>query len=497
MTKLTCLTLSEAQKGLRAKHFSAVELTQAFIQRMAEKRDLNAYITETPDHALKQANVSDQLLAKGEGRLLEGLPLGIKDLFCTRGIRTTAGSKILGNFLPPYESTVTDNLLKAGAVFLGKTNMDEFAMGSANVTSAFGPSINPWRSDTAPAKKLVPGGSSGGSAAAVAGHLALAATASDTGGSIRQPAAFCGLVGIKPTYGLCSRWGMVAFASSLDQAGPLTHTVLDAALMLKVMASYDPKDATSRQLDIPDYPTNLTPGVKGLRVGIAQEYSENLSPASQTLLQQGIDWLTQAGATIETISLKTTSYALPTYYILAPAEASSNLARYDGVRYGLQGEGKSLDELYENTRRLGFGEEVRRRILIGTYVLSAGYYDAYYLKAQKVRQLIASDFQDAFKKVDFLLTPTTPGGAFGVDERPSDPVTMYLNDIFTVTVNLAGLPAISIPAGFTDDGLPLGLQLIGPALSEQRLLNAAAVIEEAAAFRQSKKVQQLGENYVG
>ncbi len=329
---------------------------------------------------------------------------------------------------------------------------------------------------------MVPGGSSGGSAAAVAARLALAATASDTGGSIRQPAAFTGLVGIKPTYGLCSRYGMVAFASSLDQAGPLTHTVRDAALMLQNMASYDEKDATSLRTDIPDYLTNLGPTTKGLRVGIAKEYMENLDDETQVLLQQGIDWLKEAGATIHHISLKTTPYALPTYYILAPAEASSNLARYDGVRYGVRVDGKTLDELYENTRREGFGEEVRRRIMIGTYVLSAGYYDAYYLKAQKVRKLITQDFENTFKEVDVILTPTTPSAAFAIDEKPSDPITMYLNDIFTVTVNLAGLPAISIPSSLNREGLPLGLQLIGPHLSEQLLFNVAAVIEEAADF---------------
>jgi aspartyl-tRNA(Asn)/glutamyl-tRNA(Gln) amidotransferase subunit A len=482
MTDLTALTLTQARKGLRKKDFSSVELTQAFLRRMESLRHLNAYITETPDQALQQAKTSDQKLSQNQTGLLEGLPLGIKDLFCTKGIRTTSGSKILENFVPPYESTVSENLLKEGAVFLGKTNMDEFAMGSANITSAFGPVISTWHPKSNLKKNLVPGGSSGGSSAAVAARLALAATASDTGGSIRQPAAFCGLVGIKPTYGLCSRWGMIAFASSLDQAGPLTHTVADAALMLQVMASYDQKDANSLNAPIPNYLENLTSNIKGLKVGIVQEYVENLNNEGQVLLQQGIDWLKQAGAVIYSISLKTTPYALPTYYIIAPAEASSNLERFDGVRYGQRIEGKTLDELYESTRREYLGEEVRRRILIGTYVLSAGYYDAYYTKAQKVRQLIAADFDQAFRQVDVLLTPTTPGAAFSVDEPPSDPVTMYLNDIYTVTVNLAGLPAISVPAGLTQDGLPLGLQLIGPALSEQTLFNAATVIEEASSF---------------
>jgi aspartyl-tRNA(Asn)/glutamyl-tRNA(Gln) amidotransferase subunit A len=485
---LTNLTLTQAKEALLKKECSAVELTQAFIQRMEDKRSLNAYITETPDLALAQAKEADINLAKGTARPLEGLPLGIKDLFCTKGVRTTAASRILEKFVPPYESTVTQNLLNAGAVFLGKTNMDEFAMGSANLTSAYGPCINPWRSKSEPSKKLVPGGSSGGSVAAVAGKMALAATASDTGGSIRQPAAFCGLVGIKPTYGLCSRFGMVAFASSLDQAGPVAHTVKDAALMLQVMASYDIKDATSLNVSIPNYADNIQTNIKGLRVGIAKEYVENLSGDMRDLFDKGVDWLRQAGATFHDVSLKTTSYALPAYYILAPAEASANLARYDGVRYGLRADGKTLDELYENTRRQYLGDEARRRLFIGTYVLSAGYYDAYYVHAQKVKKLIAQDFEQAFQQVDFLLTPTTPSAAFGLEDSPKDPVTMYLNDIYTVTVNLAELPAISVPAGLNSDGLPLGLQLIGPKLSEQRLLDVASVLEEAASFKQLSTV---------
>lgn len=481
-TQLTDLTLTEARDGLQSQQFSATDLTKAFIARMENSRSLNAYITETPELALKQAAESDARLAKKSGGLLEGLPLAIKDLFCTKGIRTTAASKILGDFIPQYESTVTQNLWNAGAVMLGKTNMDEFAMGSSNLTSAFGPVINPWHSQRHPEKDLVPGGSSGGSVAAVAAKTALAATASDTGGSIRQPAAFCGLVGIKPTYGLCSRRGMVAFASSLDQAGPVTHTVKDAALMLQVMSSYDPWDATSLQAEDYEYLSKITSDIKGLRVGIAQEYMENLPEDTARLVQQGIDWIKARGATIHEIKMPMTSYALPTYYILAPAEASSNLARYDGVRYGLRVPGETLDEMYENTRREGFGSEVRRRIMIGTYVLSAGYYDAYYLKAQKVRTLIAQDFIKAFNQVDVILTPTTVGSAFAINEKPTDPVTMYLQDIFTVTVNLAGLPGISIPAGLTEDGLPLGLQLIGPKLSEQRLFNAALALEECADF---------------
>lgn len=484
MTKseLTDLTLVEARQGLLNKEFSALDLTNAFMHQMEKNRHLNAYITETPEIAQRQAKESDARLAKGTQGPLEGLPLAIKDLFCTKGVQTTAASSILKNFVPGYESTVTANLWSAGAVMMGKTNMDEFAMGSANITSAFGPAINPWHSSKDPEKLLVPGGSSGGSVAAVAAKTALAATASDTGGSIRQPASFCGLVGIKPTYGLCSRRGMVAFASSLDQAGPVAHTIADAALMLQTMAGYDPWDATSINVPTPDYLSNLSSDIKGLRVGIAKEYMQNLPPDVESLMQKGIKWMTERGAIIHDISLPMTPYALPTYYIIAPAEASSNLARYDGVRYGLRENGATLDELYEQTRRSGFGAEVRRRIMIGTYVLSAGYYDAYYLKAQKIRTLIANDFKQAFEKIDVILTPTTPGAAFGLKDGPTDQVTMYLNDIFTVTVNLANLPGISIPAGLTSDGLPLGLQLIGPALSEQNLFNAGLALEESAEF---------------
>ncbi len=489
-TKLTELTLIEARDGLKNKDFSAVDLTQAFLDNMAQNQHLNAYITQTPDLALDQAKQSDSHLKQGTARPLEGLPLGIKDLFCTKDVRTTAGSKILENFVPSYESTVTQNLFDAGAVMLGKTNMDEFAMGSSNMTSYFGDCINPWREKNRPEKDLVPGGSSGGSAAAVAGKLCLAATASDTGGSIRQPAAYCGLVGIKPTYGLCSRRGMVAFASSLDQAGPLTHTVRDAALMLQTMVSYDPWDATSLSQPHYDFLGQLNQNVKGLRIGIPKEYLENLPATTAALVQQGIDWLKSCGATVQEVSLPMTPHALPTYYIIAPAEASSNLARYDGVRYGLRVEGKTLDELYENTRADGFGAEVQRRLMIGTYVLSAGYYDAYYLKAQRIRSLIAEDFKRVFKDVDLLLTPTTPGSAFAMDEKPTDPITMFLNDIFTVTVNLANLPGISIPAGLDEKGLPLGLQLIGPAMSEQSLLNASLALEECADF--TSQVHNLG-----
>jgi aspartyl-tRNA(Asn)/glutamyl-tRNA(Gln) amidotransferase subunit A len=456
---------------------------------MEAHRSLNAYILETPEIALQQAAESDKRLAAGEARHLEGLPLGVKDLFCTKGVRTTAGSRMLESFVPPYESTVTQNLWDEGAVHLGKTNMDEFAMGSSNMTSAFGNTINPWREQDRPEKPLTPGGSSGGSAAAVAGRLALATTGSDTGGSIRQPAAFCGIVGIKPTYGLCSRRGMIAFASSLDQAGPLTQTVRDAALMLEVMASYDPWDATSLNVKKTAYSANLTKDIQGLKIGLPKEYLENLKGDTAAMVQKGIEWLKSCGAIFSEVSLPTTSYALPTYYVIAPAEASSNLARYDGIRYGLRVPGETVDELYENTRHDGFGAEVKRRIMIGTYMLSAGYYDAYYLKAQRVRALIGQDFDRVFQNVDVLLTPTTPSSAFALDEKPTDPVDMYMNDVYTVTVNLPGLPGISVPVAIDQKGLPLGLQLIGPRLSEQNLLNAALALETCADF--SSQVKEL------
>ncbi len=481
------LSLSEARDQLKARKLSSTELTQAYITQMENTRDLNAYITETPEHALELAKQSDKRLAQGEARLLEGLPLAIKDLFCTKDFKTTAGSKILGEFIPPYESTVTQNLFNDGAVMLGKTNLDEFAMGSANLTSAFGPVINPWHPNNDATANVVPGGSSGGSAAAVAAASALAATGTDTGGSIRQPAAFCGIVGLKPTYGRCSRFGVVAFASSLDQAGPMTRTIRDAAIMVESMASYDRKDATSVDCPVPNYEAALTGNIKGLRVGIPQEYRhEKSNKDTETLWQQGTAWLKDAGAEIIDVSLPNTKYALPTYYILAPAEASSNLARYDGIRYGARIEGASLEELYETTRGEGFGAEVRRRIMIGTYVLSAGYYDAYYIKAQKVRRLITQDFHDVFAKVDVLLTPSTPTPAFSLDNPPTDPIEMYMNDVLTVPVNLAGLPAISVPAGLDSKGLPLGLQLIAPAFQEEILLNAGQIIEQAANFPQLK-----------
>ena len=422
-----------------------------------------------------------RVLAKGEGRDLEGVPLGIKDLFCTKGVQTTAASKILKGYVPQYESTVTSNLFGAGATMLGKLNLDEFAMGSANITSHFGNVKNPWKRKDG--KDLVPGGSSGGSAAAVAAHIVAGATGTDTGGSIRQPASLTGIVGLKPTYGRCSRWGIVAFASSLDQAGPMARDVRDAAILLKAMAGHDPKDSTSVPRPVPDYEKALTGNVKGLRFGIPKEYRIDGMPAEiEKLWQQGIEWLKAAGATPVEISLPHTKYALPTYYIIAPAEASSNLARYDGVRYGLRVPGNSLDEMYENTRAEGFGAEVRRRILIGTYVLSAGYYDAYYLKAQKVRTLIFQDFQKAWEQCDVILTPATPSAAFAIGENQDDPLAMYLQDVFTVPVNLAGLPGLSVPAGLSAEGLPLGLQLIGKPFDEETLLRVGGVVETAANF---------------
>jgi aspartyl-tRNA(Asn)/glutamyl-tRNA(Gln) amidotransferase subunit A len=481
MSGLTDLTIAEAREGLRAKSFSAAELTQAHLDAIeASNAALNAYVLPTPERALEMARASDAKLGTGEGGALEGIPLGIKDLFCTRDVRTTACSHILDGFTPTYESTVTANLWAEGAVMLGKLNNDEFAMGSSNETSFYGNVVNPWRREGSDAL-LVPGGSSGGSSAAVAARLCLGATATDTGGSIRQPAAFTGTVGLKPTYGRCSRWGIVAFASSLDQAGPITRTVRDAAIMLRAMASHDPKDTTSADLPVPDFEAAVGQGVKGLTVGIPKEYRvEGMAPEIEALWQQGISWLKEAGAEIKEVSLPHTKYALPSYYIVAPAEASSNLARYDGVRYGLREKGSDVISMYENTREAGFGAEVKRRILIGTYVLSAGYYDAYYLKAQKVRTLIKRDFDQAFETVDAILTPTTPGPAFAAGEKSGDPLEMYLNDIFTVTVNMAGLPGMSVPAGLSSEGTPLGLQLIGRAFDEETLFRTAQVIEDAA-----------------
>jgi aspartyl-tRNA(Asn)/glutamyl-tRNA(Gln) amidotransferase subunit A len=481
MADPTDLSIAEARGALLRKELSAEELASAHIGAIERANEaLNAFVLTTPERALESAKESDARLRKGEARPLEGIPLGIKDLFATKGVRTTACSHILEGFTPTYESTVTANLWAAGAVMLGKLNNDEFAMGSSNETSHYGSVVNPWRRKDSNAK-LVPGGSSGGSSAAVAARLCMGATATDTGGSIRQPAAVTGTVGIKPTYGRCSRWGIVAFASSLDQAGPIARNVHDAAILLKAMASHDPKDTTSVDAPVPDYEAAVNLGVKGLTVGIPKEYRvPGVAAEIDALWEQGVRWLEAAGAKINKVSLPHTKYALPSYYIVAPAEASSNLARYDGVRYGLREPGNDVISLYENTRSAGFGAEVKRRILIGTYVLSAGYYDAYYLKAQKVRSLIKHDFDAAFEEVDVILTPTTPSPAFALGEKSGDPVEMYLNDIFTVTVNMAGLPGMSVPAGLSSEGTPLGLQLIGRPFDEETLFRTARAIEEAA-----------------
>src|SRR5436305_3415632 len=493
MTDLTSLTLAEARERLRKKDITALELTDAHIGAVEAARALNAFVRETPDQARDMARTSDARLAKGEGGPLEGIPLGIKDLFCTKGVRTTAGSKILDEFTPTYESTVSANLWRDGAVMLGKLNNDEFAMGSSNETSCFGPVVNPWRrkgSNVGAARDgaiegahLVPGGSSGGSAAAVAAQLCLGATGTDTGGSIRQPASFAGIVGVKPTYGRCSRWGIVAYASSLDQAGPFARTVRDCALLLRSMAGPDAKDTTCVELPVPDYEQAAGASVKGMRIGIPKEYrTPGMASEIEDLWQRGAQWLKDAGADIVEVSLPHTKYALAAYYIVAPAEASSNLARYDGVRYGLCVPGRDVSDMYQNTRAAGFGKEVLRRIMIGTYVLSAVYYDAYYMRAQKVRTLIKRDFEQVFAAgVDAILAPATPSAAFGIGEKGGgDPVEMYLNDVFTVPVNLAGLPGISVPGGLSAEGLPLGLQLIGRPFGEEPLFSLASVIEEAA-----------------
>jgi aspartyl-tRNA(Asn)/glutamyl-tRNA(Gln) amidotransferase subunit A len=484
LTDLTKLTLAAARKGLADKAFSSTELTGAYLKAIeAANPKLNAYVAVTGEQAIAMAKASDSKLATGQGGSLEGIPLGIKDLFGTKGVHTQAASHILDGFKPEYESTVTANLWRDGAVMLGKLNMDEFAMGSSDETSYYGPVVNPWRSSGSNAQ-LVPGGSSGGSASAVSAWLCAGATATDTGGSIRQPAAFTGTVGIKPTYGRCSRWGVVAFASSLDQAGPIARTVEDAAIMLTSMSGFDPKDSTSVDLAVPDFAAAVARGVKGLTIGIPQEYRMDGMPDEiEVLWKQGIDWLKAEGATVKDISLPHTKYALPAYYIVAPAEASSNLARYDGVKYGLRVTGKDITDMYELTRAKGFGAEVRRRLMIGTYVLSAGYYDAYYVRAQKVRTLIKRDFELAFADgVDAILTPATPSAAFGVgdEDMNADPVKMYLNDVFTVTVNMAGLPGIAVPAGKDHAGLPLGLQLIGKPFDEETLFAAGRVIERSA-----------------
>lgn len=482
MSRLTELTLSSALDGLEQKAFSSREITEAFIAEIEASNDtLNAYVVTTPEQALSMADASDKRRAKGDAKLLDGAPLGVKDLFCTKGVRTTAASNILDEFKPTYESTVTQNLWDLGGVMLGKLNMDEFAMGSSNETSRFGPPTNPWRRDGSN-QSLTPGGSSGGSATAVAADLCLAATASDTGGSIRQPASFTGTVGIKPTYGRASRYGIIAFASSLDQAGPIAKSVEDAAIMLQAMCSHDPKDSTSLPIETPNWRPDVSAGVKGMKIGIPKEYRVDGMPQEiEDLWQSGISWLQEAGAEIVDVSLPHTKYALPAYYIVAPAEASSNLARYDGMRYGARTDGDDLLRTYEQTRADGFGSEVQRRLMIGTYVLSSGYYDAYYLRAQKVRTRILQDFESAFETVDALLTPTAPNAAFAFGEV-ADPVQMYLNDIFTVTANLAGLPGISVPAALDSQGLPLGLQVIGKALDEASCFKVAGTLEQAAGF---------------
>ena len=481
MTDLTSLTLAEARDGLRAKTFSATELAGAHANAIEGARALNAFVLETPERAAEMAKESDARIAKGEAGPLEGLPIAVKDMFCTAGVRTTASSHILDTFVPTYESTVSGNLWRDGAVLVGKTNNDEFAMGSSNETSYFGSVISPWRragSNT----PLTPGGSSGGSATAVAANLCLGATGTDTGGSIRQPASFTGTVGIKPTYGRCSRWGIIAFASSLDQAGPFARTVRDAAILLRSMAGPDQKDTTCVDMDVPDYEAAVGKSVKGLKIGIPKEYRVEGMPAEiEKMWEEGRAWLKAAGAELVEVSLPHTKLALPAYYIVAPAEASSNLARYDGVRYGLRVEGQDITGMYEATRAAGFGAEVRRRVMIGTYVLSAGYYDAYYLRAQKVRTLIKRDFEEAFASgIDAMLTPATPSAAFGLGEKGDDPVAMYLNDVFTVTVNMAGLPGIAVPAARDGQGLPLGLQLIGRPFDEETLFSLGEVIEQAA-----------------
>jgi len=485
MSAITDLGVAAIRDGVKDGDFSAREVAEGFIANVEAARALNAFVVETPEHALAAADAADAARASGELKPLSGVPLGIKDLFSTKGVQTTAGSRILEGYKPVYDATVSGKLFAAGAGMLGKLNMDEFAMGSSNETSAFGPVLSPWRRNDGGNVALTPGGSSGGSASAVAARLAPGVTGTDTGGSIRQPASFVGITGFKPTYGRCSRWGIVAFASSLDQAGPMARDVKDCAILLEAMAGFDAKDATSLQLDVPAWEANLAADVRGKRIGIPSEYRIDGVPAEiDAVWEQGIVWLRDAGAEIVQVSLPHTKYALPAYYIIAPAEASSNLARYDGVRYGLRvaPEGGNLQDMYEATRAAGFGAEVKRRIMIGTYVLSAGFYDAYFNQAQKVRALIARDFEQAWESCDLLLTPTAPSAAFGLGEKSADPIAMYLNDVFAVPASLAGLPAISVPAGLDAQGLPLGLQIIGKALDEQSVLNAALAFEERAGF---------------
>ena len=481
MENISEFSLAKLVAGIKKKDFTSQEVTESFISSSEKSKKLNTYITKCFDEAISTAKNFDK--KKNYKGLLAGVPIAVKDLFCTKYVKTTAGSKILHNFTPTYESTVTNNLWSEGSFLLGKLNCDEFAMGSSNETSFFGNVTNPF------GDKLVPGGSSGGSASALAANLTPATIGTDTGGSIRQPASFTGTVGLKPTYGRCSRWGIVAFASSLDQAGPMTKNVEDCALLLQAMSGYDPKDSTSVDIKVDNYSSKLTDKAKGLKIGIPKEYRvENMPDAIDKLWKKGIDYLKDAGAIIKNISLPHTKYALPAYYIVAPAEASSNLARYDGVKYGHRSKGNNLFEMYENTRSEGFGDEVKSRILIGTYVLSSGYYDAYYLKAQKVRQLIKNDFDKAFNDIDAILTPSTPSAAFKMGDKKDDPVSMYLNDIFTVPINLAGLPAISVPAGYDKNDLPLGLQLIGKAFDEQIILNLSLAIEKRANFKRKFKV---------
>ena len=481
MQDLLALSAVEARAALDAKDISSVELTSAYIQAAEDTAGLNNYVLLTADKALDMASDADKRIAAGQGGVLEGLPIGVKDMFCTKGVTSTACSKILDGFTPVYESTVTANMWAQGGVMLGKLNCDEFAMGSANETSYAGPVINPW--DAGDGVDLVPGGSSGGSASSVAARSALLSVGTDTGGSIRQPASFCGIVGLKPTYGRCSRWGIVAFASSLDQAGPFSRDVADNALLLSAMASYDAKDSTSAETPLQDVVAAVAEGVKGMKIGIPREYRmDGMDSDVEALWQQGQEWLKDAGAELVDISLPHTKYALPAYYIIAPAEASSNLARYDGVRYGNRIEADSLDEMYALTRAEGFGDEVQRRIMIGTYVLAAGYYDAYYLKAQRVRRLIKNDFDGAFNQVDAILTPATPSAAFPVGRKVDDPVINYLNDVFTVPANLAGLPGMSVPAGFNQAGLPLGLQVLAKPFDEASIYKVGKVIEDSAAI---------------
>ncbi|OQW78886.1 MAG: aspartyl/glutamyl-tRNA amidotransferase subunit A [Proteobacteria bacterium ST_bin14] len=486
MTNLTDLGVAAIRDGVRMGSFSAREVADAFVVAVSKAKPLNAFLVETPDHAIAAAKQADAARAAGEVlKPLAGVPIGMKDLFCTKGVPTTAASLILEGFTPQYESTVSGNLFAAGAGMLGKLNMDQFAMGSSNETSAFGNVISPWRRADGGNAPLAPGGSSGGSSAAIAARLCPAATGTDTGGSIRQPAAFVGISGIKPTYGRCSRWGVVAFSSSLDQAGPMARDVRDCAIMLEAMAGFDPKDSTSLELPVPKWEAGLNSSMAGKKIGIPKEYRvDNMPSEIDALWQQGIDWLKDAGAEIVEVSLPHTKYALPAYYIIAPAEASSNLARYDGVRFGLRDlpDGANLQDMYAATRAAGFGDEVKRRIMIGTYVLSAGFYDAYFTQASKVRTLIARDFDQAFEKCDYLLTPTAPSAAFALGEKSADPIAMYLNDVFTVPSSLAGLPAMSVPGGLDKDGLPLGLQIIGRALDEQGVLNACLALEERAGF---------------